>query len=340
MSLGRAPLLYRIGRYALLLSAPGLLAIGLLFGLGVLPGAPAVALCAAILLATAGLVTRPIADLARFRAAVERSADNPDAGLHPSSGRLAPPAADLWLAFGRLAQQSGERVRVAEARVAAADAVIAAVPDPLMLLDRARRIVRTNAPAAALDGAGDGPRDLAAVLRHPAVLAAADAVLRGEPARIVEFGEVLPLERQLRARFARIEGASPDGAVAVLSLHDVTELKRAEQMRADFIANASHELRTPLATLTGFIETLGGPAREDEDARERFLAIMQEQAGRMTRLVEDLLSLSRIELHEHLMPQAASPCRRCCAISPRRWSCAPASAACASCCASRRICPT
>jgi two-component system, OmpR family, phosphate regulon sensor histidine kinase PhoR len=74
-------------------------------------------------------------------------------------------------------------------------------------------------------------------------------------------------------------------------------------MRADFIANASHELRTPLTTLTGFIETLRGPAREDAEARERFLAIMQQQAARMTRLVEDLLALSRIELNEHLMPQ-------------------------------------
>jgi two-component system phosphate regulon sensor histidine kinase PhoR len=74
-------------------------------------------------------------------------------------------------------------------------------------------------------------------------------------------------------------------------------------MRADFIANASHELRTPLTTLTGFIETLRGPARDDAEARERFLAIMHQQAARMTRLVEDLLSLSRIELNEHVMPQ-------------------------------------
>jgi two-component system phosphate regulon sensor histidine kinase PhoR len=87
-----------------------------------------------------------------------------------------------------------------------------------------------------------------------------------------------------------------------LSLHDITELKRAEQMRADFIANASHELRTPLATLIGFIETLRGPAREDAEARERFLAIMHGQASRMARLVEDLMSLSRIELNEHMMP--------------------------------------
>ncbi|HWZ66616.1 MAG TPA: ATP-binding protein, partial [Stellaceae bacterium] len=112
-------------------------------------------------------------------------------------------------------------------------------------------------------------------------------------------------ERQLRARLARLDPPSLDGAVVVLSLHDITQLKRAEQMRADFIANASHELRTPLTTLTGFIETLRGPAREDAEARERFLAIMHEQAARMIRLVEDLLSLSRIELNEHVMPQGS-----------------------------------
>jgi two-component system phosphate regulon sensor histidine kinase PhoR len=142
------------------------------------------------------------------------------------------------------------------------------------------------------------------MLRNPAVLGAADAVLRGEAARVVDFTLTVPIERQLQARFARIDRQSLDqDAVAVLTLHDITQLKRAEQMRADFIANASHELRTPLTTLTGFIETLRGPAREDAEARERFLAIMHEQAARMIRLVEDLLSLSRIELNEHVMPQ-------------------------------------
>src|SRR6202000_742205 len=94
-----------------------------------------------------------------------------------------------------------------------------------------------------------------------------------------------------------------DGTLAVVALHDVTELKRVEQMRADFVANASHELRTPLAAVLGFIETLQGPARDDSDAAERFLGIMHEQAGRMSRLVADLLTLSRIELSEHSRPQ-------------------------------------
>ena len=85
-------------------------------------------------------------------------------------------------------------------------------------------------------------------------------------------------------------------------LHDISALRRAERMRADFVANASHELRTPLAGLVGFVETLRGPARDDTKARERFLAIMAEQTDRMRRLVEDLLSLSRIEQREHELP--------------------------------------
>jgi two-component system, OmpR family, phosphate regulon sensor histidine kinase PhoR len=87
-----------------------------------------------------------------------------------------------------------------------------------------------------------------------------------------------------------------------MTFHDLTPLRRVEEMRADFVANASHELRTPLAALLGFIETLQGSAREDAKARERFLAIMQEQARRMARLIDDLLSLSRIELNAHRRP--------------------------------------
>src|SRR3546814_10518691 len=77
-------------------------------------------------------------------------------------------------------------------------------------------------------------------------------------------------------------------------------------MRADFVANVSHELLTPRTSLIGFIETLRGPARADAEAQERFLKIMEEQAHRMSRLVDDLLSLSRIELREHDAPSSQS----------------------------------
>jgi two-component system phosphate regulon sensor histidine kinase PhoR len=263
---------------------------------------PALLVAIAILVSAAFAIGRLVTDLTTVCRAVDAlGTDDKAAGT--GSRRLTRPARELWLAIVRAARIWRERVHAAERRAAAADAVIAAVPDPLILLDERRQIVRANAQAAAFVGAISAPRDLAAALRNPAVLAAADAVLRGETARVVDFAITVPIEQQLRARFARIDGPSRDGAVAVLSLHDITQLKRAEQMRADFIANASHELRTPLATLIGFIETLRGPARDDAEARERFLAIMYQQSSRMTRVVEDLLSLSRIELNEHVMPK-------------------------------------
>jgi two-component system phosphate regulon sensor histidine kinase PhoR len=221
--------------------------------------------------------------------------------------RLDRTARAMWPALFRLDRHWREHAAAIETRLAAAEAVIAAAPDPLILIDNQRRIVRANAASAQFIGAGNEPRDLAGAIRNPQLLAAADAVLRGAQERSVEFTLAVPVERVLRAHLARIgddpsRGAALDGATAILTLHDVTELKRSEQMRADFVANAGHELKTPLAALIGFIETLLGPARDDATARERFLAIMAEQARRMSRLVDDLLSLSRIELNEHVAP--------------------------------------
>jgi two-component system phosphate regulon sensor histidine kinase PhoR len=90
--------------------------------------------------------------------------------------------------------------------------------------------------------------------------------------------------------------------VVTLLLHDLTAAKRSEQMRADFVANASHELRTPLAAVSGFIDTLRGHAKDDAQARDQFLDIMSVEAARMRRLIDDLLSLTRIELNEHVPP--------------------------------------
>jgi two-component system, OmpR family, phosphate regulon sensor histidine kinase PhoR len=317
---GRPRSLYRATRAASVVSASGLIVLGALAGSGLLPVHAAVISFAVLWVSSVLIVGRSAADLAVVRDCVDSF--GPDGNVEivarQSARGLAPPAREIWLAVARLARLWRERIRLADEKLAAAEAVIDAVPDPLMLLDERRRIVRANAQAAAFisvtpESVTPEPRDLAVALRNPAVLAAADAILRGERARVIDFSLTVPVERQLRARFARIDHPSAHGAVAVLTLHDITELKRAEQMRADFIANASHELRTPLATLIGFIETLRGPAREDAEARERFLAIMHGQASRMTRLVEDLMSLSRIELNEHVMPKdrvALSPLLR------------------------------
>src|SRR6266478_2390370 len=291
--------------FALALSTPGGIAIAALFVLGFLDPTTAIAAVAAMLTLSVLMAIAIVLSLAGTRNEIDRL--GPDAAKRPAAaGYRRPPlslaARVIWPAVLRLRRSWREHAAQAEAHLAAADAVIAAVPDPLIMIDRQRRIVRSNAAAAEFVGPGAQPRDLAAALRNPVLLAAADAVLRGEPIRSVEFALSGPIERVLRAHFAWIGEPALDGAAAILTLHDVTALKRSEQMRADFIANAGHELKTPLAALTGFIETLIGPAREDVAARERFLGIMREQARRMARLVDDLLSLSRIELNEHVAP--------------------------------------
>jgi two-component system phosphate regulon sensor histidine kinase PhoR len=111
----------------------------------------------------------------------------------------------------------------------------------------------------------------------------------------------VPVERLFLARVSPVASLEP--GLILLTFRDLTQARQLDRMRADFVANASHELRTPLASLAGFIETLQGPARDDAAARERFLAIMREQAWRMSRLVDDLLSLSRLELDRHLLPE-------------------------------------
>jgi two-component system phosphate regulon sensor histidine kinase PhoR len=304
--IGRHPArLYRLPVFAAALAAPGVAVLAVILWLGLLAPGPALFGGIAILALTAVLIAPFVRAITEAREALDALANEPAAPAAPRerAGGLGEAARELRRAALRLVRLWRERLAAAEARAESAEAVVAAIPDPLVLIDQRRHIVRCNAAAAVLLGVGPGPRDLAAALRNPAVLSAADAVLRGEPARIVEFTAGISVERQLRAHFARIGSPALDGAAAVLILHDITELKRAEQLRGDFIANASHELRTPLASLTGFIETLAGPARDDAEARERFLAIMHQQAARMTRLVEDLLSLSRIELNEHVMPQ-------------------------------------
>ena len=177
------------------------------------------------------------------------------------------------------------------------------LPSPILLLDRQRRIIGENAAARKVFGRQQRDRDLAALLRNPDLLDAADQVLSGGAGCAVELTLPSPVNSEYRAMVEPLLASGNSGAAALLSLHDITALKRVEQMRGDFIANASHELRTPLAAVLGFIETLRGPARDDEEAKERFLGIMYEQATRMSRLVADLLNLSRIELHEHSRPE-------------------------------------
>ncbi|WEK51734.1 MAG: ATP-binding protein [Candidatus Kaistia colombiensis] len=181
-----------------------------------------------------------------------------------------------------------------------------ALPDPCVILDR-RGVVRyANSRAEATFPLRPGD-PLTFRLRNPDFVGAFDRVAAGGPAEKVQFLERGPTERWYEAWFSALEpiasGNDRSGFI-VLIFSDLTEQRVSEKIRVDFVANASHELRTPLASLSGFIETMQGPARDDAVARERFLGIMHDQATRMSRLIDDLLSLSRIEMKAHMRPEA------------------------------------
>ncbi|WP_323762024.1 ATP-binding protein [Maricaulis sp.] len=178
------------------------------------------------------------------------------------------------------------------------------LPIPVLLVGGGGRIEIANPAATAFLGLGPATGHLSAVLRQPQVLEAVSAALRGQTVDPVEYSLMAPVESHVRAFVAPLASAEDPSLPwrAMLVLSDETSIKRADRMRADFLANASHELRTPLASLAGFIETVRGHAKDDPEARERFLGIMFDQTERMQRLINDLLSLSRVEMDEHVRP--------------------------------------
>ncbi len=186
------------------------------------------------------------------------------------------------------------------------EAILRGMPQPAMALDVHSEVIAANAPAMLLAPAIRLRAPISLALRVPEVLDAVRRAIAEDLPQRVEFVERVPIERWYRATAVPIalptRSLQPPIRLILVSFDDLTPLRRVEEMRADFIANASHELRTPLASLSGFIETLQGPARDDPAARTKFLAIMQAQANRMARLIDDLLSLSRIELNAHLRP--------------------------------------
>jgi two-component system phosphate regulon sensor histidine kinase PhoR len=185
-----------------------------------------------------------------------------------------------------------------------ARAAIEAAPNPVLIIDATGRLAGTNQPARDRFSIDASQTRFTAIIRRPNLVDAVDEVFASGVARSLALESRVPVDRYENVSFAPFEA---DGERFVLmSIQDETEARMSERMRADFLANASHELRTPLAGIIGFIETLRGPAKDDSVARERFLEIMHLQADRMSRLISDLLSLSRIELNEHVAPTARS----------------------------------
>ena len=185
-------------------------------------------------------------------------------------------------------------------RGASAGDVVRALPDPALAVDARGLVLHANAQAVAFLETEPEGRHLSAALRNPAVLEAVAAACAGGSAQCVEYELRVPVARSFRAHVAPLG----QGAGALIVLRDLTREQQIERMRADFVANASHELRTPLTALSGFLETILGAAKDDPKAQAKFLGLMRSQADRMRRLIDDLLSLSRIEMNEHLRPDA------------------------------------
>ena len=176
-----------------------------------------------------------------------------------------------------------------------------AAPLPQILVAADERVIAANAGAQRLFGSQIEGRHYITVLRAPAILDSVERVLRERKASAAMY----PASEAMRDTMWHMTAAPVElssGVGALITLEDKTALEEAGQIRRDFVANVSHELRTPLTALLGFIETLRGAAKKDPKAQERFLAIMEREAGRMNRLVHDLLSLSRVESEERMRP--------------------------------------
>jgi two-component system phosphate regulon sensor histidine kinase PhoR len=201
---------------------------------------------------------------------------------------------------------SREDVRgVNPVETAAVSAVVAGMPDPAVLLDRAGRVLHLNAAAAQLAPALRKNELAQFALRSPEIITALREAIATTESRRATYLDHVPVDRWMELIITPVPVPTMFGGTdkcMLMTFHDQTPLRRVEEMRADFVANASHELRTPLAALSGFIDTLQGPAKDDARARERFLGIMHTQATRMARLIDDLLSLSRVELSAHVRP--------------------------------------
>jgi two-component system phosphate regulon sensor histidine kinase PhoR len=182
-------------------------------------------------------------------------------------------------------------------------AAAATLPDPCLVLDPSGIVTAANERAREVLGLDPRGQHLSAAIRSPAVLDGLGRALKsGAPAHV----DYEVRGTTLRHFEAVVAPVVRDGRLdaALILLKDLTREQRIERLRADFVANASHGLRTPLASLLGFIETLQGAASNDEKAHDRFLELMRTQAERMKRLIDDLLSLSRIEMSEHVPPAA------------------------------------
>jgi len=211
---------------------------------------------------------------------------------------------ELSGALSRLQHSWEHKRQEMETVITEREILVDTLPDILIMTNDEKMIVRTNRAARNIFGQNLAHRHLYDVIPNEALMNAITGVIEDLRGQQIEFHLGEPMVKDFQAIIERFPIPSEGGISIVITLTDVTQQKRIQHMRADFVANASHEIRTPLASLIGFIETLRGPAKDDAVAREEFLKVMADQAERMSRLVNDLLSLSKIEMNAHASPNA------------------------------------
>jgi two-component system phosphate regulon sensor histidine kinase PhoR len=302
-------------RTTLTVALPAVLVLVAASAVGHLPISFAAGGIGVVLIATFLIIRRHLTGLARLRHHLEERANDAELesfvtghahhlsligefGLAPSL------ASALERSDRRLAEQVANLILASDTRAA----VIDSIPDPLLQIDAQMRVTTANLAARKQFGQQIVDRNLSTVIRHPDVLSAVKGALAQGGSGEIEIQIAAPVERVFNVRMQALPSLAGRPPSVLMLFVDLSAVRRTEQMRVDFVANVSHELRTPLATLVGFIETLQGPAREDLDAHDKFLGIMRGQASRMTRLVNDLLSLSRIEINEHTAPTDHTAC--------------------------------
>lgn len=205
-------------------------------------------------------------------------------------------------ALSRLQRSWEEKKQQMETIITEREILVDTLPDILVMTNDDKVIVRTNRAARMIFGQNLAGKPLRDVIPNEALLHAISAVIQDLKGYQIEFTLEQPVVADYQATIERFPIPSDSGITIVITLNDITAQKRIQRMRADFVANASHEIRTPLASIIGFIETLRGPAKDDPIAREEFLKVMADQSERMSKLISDLLSLSKIEMNAHTEP--------------------------------------
>jgi len=227
--------------------------------------------------------------------AMDKRVRSPDLSFLSNVGELSG-------ALNRLQRSWENKRQEMETVITEREILVDTLPDILIMTNDDKIIVRTNRAARNIFGQNLAHRHLREIIANETLINAISTVIEDLRGQEIEFHLELPMPMDFQAIIERFPIPSEGGISIVITLTDITQQKRIQRMRADFVANASHEIRTPLASLIGFIETLRGPAKDDPMAREEFLKVMADQAERMSKLVSDLLSLSKIEMNAHASP--------------------------------------